>query len=182
MQKGEPIESEKNSPILPLIVEKRKIKKFRKPYFLLGWKESVGLPHLGISQIIAKVDSGARTSVIHAENINVFKKNRKWMVSFNVKYKIDNMTKSIICQSPIIDKRKVYDSGGHTENRVFINTALKIGERVLSADFSLSDRSSMRYSMLLGRMALCNGYVIVPNKAFLSGIPISLNNYAVESK
>jgi hypothetical protein len=135
----------------------------------IGWREWVCLPDLAIPGIKAKIDTGARTSSIHASDIEVVKKKQKRYVRFTVFPLYNNRDISIECQSEIIDERKVTDSGGKSEIRYFIKTDLVIGERRWEIDVTLTNRENMRFRMLLGREALAGKVIIDPRKQYLAG-------------
>jgi hypothetical protein len=135
----------------------------------IGWREWVCLPDLTIPGIKAKIDTGARTSSIHASNIEVVKKGKKRYAKFIVYPLYNNRTVFIDCLSEIIDEKRVTDSGGKSEMRYFIETDLVMGERRWKIDVSLTCRKKMRFRMLLGREALAGKVIIDPRKQYLSG-------------
>ncbi|WP_108835759.1 30S ribosomal protein S6--L-glutamate ligase [Tateyamaria sp. Alg231-49] len=119
-----------------------------------GWEEWVALPDLGLPALKAKIDTGARTSALHANNIEVFGPASKPKVRFNV-FPVAGMdTVDITCSAPIKDRREVTSSNGETELRYVIETPLAVGGQVWPIEVTLTDRSSMSARMLLGRQAL----------------------------
>ncbi len=134
----------------------------------IGWREWVSLPSLAIPGIKAKIDTGARTSSIHASRIEIEKKRGKRYARFTVYPLTSNRNISIDCFTEIIDEKKVTDSGGRSEMRYFIRTDLVIGERRWKIDVSLSNRDKMRFRLLLGREALAGKVVIDPKKQYLT--------------
>lgn len=135
---------------------------------VLGWREWVALPEFGIERIKAKVDTGARTSALHAFNLQVFEQDGQRMVRFKM-HPIQNRTDEVIeCVAKVVDERDVTDSGGHTEKRLVIKTTVLIGNDKRRVEMTLTDRDNMLFRMLLGRTAVRPHYVIDPNKSFLT--------------
>ena len=134
---------------------------------LLGWREWVALPELGLPRIKAKVDTGARTSSLHAEDISVKKLKSGSQVRFyTVSGGGDN--DRILCEAMLLDERQVSDSGGHRERRFFIQTILSIKNREWPIELSLTDRNSMRFPMLVGRQAMAHRFMTVPHRSYLT--------------
>lgn len=136
----------------------------------VGWREWVSLPDLGLPAIKAKVDTGARTSAIHASNIERFRhENGDDWVSFTVYpiQRITNITRQ--CKAPLVDIRKVTDSGGHSEERFFITTNLVIGDQTRMVEITLAQRTDMLFRMLLGRTTLVPGIVVNPQRSYSLG-------------
>lgn len=135
---------------------------------LVGWREWVALPDLGITAIKAKVDTGARTSCLHTFGISEYEKDgEKW-----VKFKIhpiqdDNKTKTE-CHAKVKDMRKVRDSGGHETLRYVIETKFVIGGLSYPIEMTLTKRDNMVFRMLLGRTAMENRLLVDPVKSFLA--------------
>ncbi|MDX2257666.1 MAG: RimK/LysX family protein [Hyphomicrobiaceae bacterium] len=122
--------------------------------FLLGWEEWVALPGLGLPAIKAKVDTGARTSALHAHLIEPFGPAHTPMVRFSV-HPIPRRTDiEVTCSAPILDRREVTSSNGDTEKRYVIVTPIEIGERCWPIEVTLTNRETMAYRMLIGRQAI----------------------------
>lgn len=134
---------------------------------LLGWREWVALPDLGITRIKAKVDTGARTSSIHAEEISLIHMKSGTRVRF---YTGSEAAAEglIYCEAPLLDIRQVSDSGGHRERRYFIETRMKIQNRYWTIELSLTDRNTMRFPMLLGRQAMAHQFMTAPHRSYLT--------------
>ncbi|MBM2291114.1 30S ribosomal protein S6--L-glutamate ligase [Sulfitobacter pseudonitzschiae] len=119
-----------------------------------GWEEWIGLPELGLPALKAKIDTGARTSALHAHDIEVFGPAAKPKVRFNV-YPVAGQTQvQVTCSAPIKDRREVTSSNGESELRYVIETTLEVAGQSWPIEVTLTDRSGMTSRMLLGRQAL----------------------------
>ncbi|MCB1838058.1 MAG: ATP-dependent zinc protease [Alcanivoracaceae bacterium] len=134
----------------------------------VGWREWAALPELDIPAIKVKVDTGARTSALHAFEVNTFERDGSEWVRFRLHPLQDNTEHECVCECPVIDRRVVSDSGGHREERVVISTQIEFGGRRWPIEMTLTDRDSMRFRMLLGRTAM-DGLVVDPSSSFLLG-------------
>ncbi len=130
----------------------------------IGWREWVALPDLGLHELKAKVDTGARSSSLHAENIETFEEEGRERVRFTAHG-------GIVCVADVHDKRTVTSSTGHSQNRYFIRTRLVIGSMSWLIDLSLSNRKRMKFGMLLGREAMRGRMIVHPDQSFLQGRP-----------
>ncbi len=135
----------------------------------LGWREYIGLPELGISRVKAKIDTGARTSCIHAFSVESFEKDGESWVRFGVHPNQKDTVTELWCEAKVVDCRPVTDSGGHTEMRYVISSKLVVGEYAFDAELTLSNRDNMRFRMLLGRTAMRNRFVVDSGKSYLQG-------------
>lgn len=135
----------------------------------LGWREWLSLPELNIPAIKAKIDTGARTSALHTFGLKTFKSRGKLKVSFGVHPLQGKNLPEIFCTAEVVDKRYVTDSGGHREERYVIKTDLLISEKLWPIEITLTDRSDMRFRMLLGREALKKMVSVYPDKSYLTG-------------
>lgn len=134
---------------------------------LLGWREWLSLPELGISAIRAKIDTGARSSALHVEMLETFEHDGTPWARFSVL--ADHGTHPQLAQAPILDRRDVTDSGGHTTHRIFIRSTLAIAGHAYPIDINLTDRHNMLFPMLLGRTALERRFVVDPGRSWLHG-------------
>jgi len=137
----------------------------------VGWREWVSLPELNLPGIKAKVDTGAKTSALHAFKIEPFTRDKQDFVRFLIHPIQKNNDLVIQCESEIIDQRQVTDSGGHKELRYVIKTNLQLGNHQWSIDMTLTNRDNMRFRMLLGRRAMKNKLIVDSAQSYLSGKP-----------
>lgn len=135
----------------------------------LGWREWVGLPDIGIKQIKAKVDTGARTSALHAFELRPYTENGRDRVEFRIHPIQKDLDTVITCNADIIDTRTVTDSGGHKEDRFVIGTTLRIGKHAWPIEMTLTSRDDMLFRMLLGRTAIKNRAQVNPARSYLVG-------------
>jgi ribosomal protein S6--L-glutamate ligase len=142
---------------------------------ILGSEEWCSFPELGIPTIKARVDSGAKTSALHAINIAPFKKEGQNWVKFDIN-PIQNNVKTIIhCEAPLVDKRVVKSSSGFREERYVIQTNLEIGNTNWNIEMTLTNRDSMGFRMLLGREAMSGRVLVDPEQQYLLGQPTTDN-------
>ncbi|MGK0297646.1 MAG: hypothetical protein ACI9XC_001259 [Gammaproteobacteria bacterium] len=137
---------------------------------ILGWREWIALPELGIPAIKAKVDTGARTSALHTFKIEPFNNNgldfvRFWLHPLRNKRDIE-----LVCEAAVIDSRIVKDSGGHTEERYVITSPVCIGSHKWNIEITLTNRENMMFKMLLGRTAIIHSKITIdPSASYLTG-------------
>jgi ribosomal protein S6--L-glutamate ligase len=139
-----------------------KIKKTLGNKLLIGRNEWCQLPNLDIPAIKAKIDTGAKTSAIHAFNIKPVMREGQKYVCFDIHPIQGNDMVLINCHAPIVDERYIMSSNGHREHRYVILTALNIGSQCWNIELTLSNRDPLRFRMLLGREALNHRILIDP--------------------
>lgn len=135
----------------------------------VGWREWVYLPDLHIDKIKAKIDTGARTSCLHAFEIDPYTEDGVEKVHFLIHplQKRDDIVDE--CNAVVVDKRMVSDSGGHREMRYVIATRMVLGPHEWDIEMTLTSRDSMLFRMLLGRTAMENRVRVDPAKSYLQG-------------
>jgi hypothetical protein len=132
---------------------------------VLGWREWLALPELGIARIKAKVDTGARSSALHASTIETLDDGRVRFSLRPLQASVDEQW----CEAELIDRRWVTDSGGHRELRPFIRTPVLLGGERWDIEISLSARHALRFRMLLGRTAIAGRFTVDPAASFVQG-------------
>ncbi|WP_187432089.1 Glutathione synthetase [Roseobacter fucihabitans] len=129
-----------------------------------GWEEWIALPDLGLPAIKAKVDTGARTSALHADDIEVFGTTKTPKVRFSIHPMPGREDVSIICSAPLVDRREITSSNGETEQRFVISTTLAVADQSWPIEITLTNRGTMSSRMLLGRQALNDHISISPTE------------------
>ncbi len=142
-------------------VEKRRKK-------ITGWREWVALPAFDIKRIKAKIDTGARTSALHASKITPFTKDGAAYVRFIVHPLQRQSRPAKTCVALVIDHRRITDSGGKSEERYVVRASLAICQTVWPVELSLTNRDQMGFRMLIGRQALRRRYVVDPARSFVT--------------
>lgn len=129
---------------------------------IIGNQEWCAFHQLKIPAILARIDSGAKTSSIQATEVELIKKNNEDWVHFVVYPLRKNSSTKVSCSAKIIDKRSIKGSFGISEERLIIKVPVTIGEDTFDIELSLANRNTMEYKMLLGREAMANRYLINP--------------------
>jgi len=136
---------------------------------VLGWREWIELPGLGVGRIKAKVDTGARTSAIHAFDVHLLRKNEQPWVRFTL-HPIQRDTKvTVRIECPILEFRRVRSSTGNLEMRPVIETTIRVTDEVYPVELTLARRDEMGFRLLLGRGAIKNRFLVHPGRSFLAG-------------
>ncbi len=147
----------------------RRIARLHKP--VIGQAEWIGLPDLGIAKIKTRIDTGARTSALHAFDIEKFHKGRWPYLRFKVYTGDTKKSRIARCEARLIDERLVKNSSGVREQRYVIKTRMVIGRHRFDCELSLADRKQMKFNMLLGRLAMHDRFLVDPDHVFLQGKP-----------
>ncbi len=134
---------------------------------IVGSLENCDLPDLGISDLEIRVDTGAKTSSLHVDNLTKFQKNGRPWLKFDIHPDAYQTEKVITCEYVLHDLRKVKSSNGESEQRYVIQTKLKLGAEEWPIQITLTDRSDMNYLMLLGREGMADRLLVDPSKTFL---------------
>ena len=135
---------------------------------IIGWREWVKLPDLGVARIKAKIDTGARTSALHAFRITPFSKYGAAYVRFVLHPLQRRKTPEVPCVALVIDQRHVTDSSGRAEERYVIRTTLKLGKSVWPVELTLTNRDQMGFRMLIGRQAVRRRSLVDPSRSFVT--------------
>lgn len=133
---------------------------------LVGWQESVRLPDLGAGPIVAKIDTGARSAALHADDIHISGRGKRMKVRFKLQRR-SGSTRRIECEMPLHDLRRVKSSNGQIELRAVIATPIEIGDHVLEAEITLTQRADMGAAMLIGRSSIKGTFLVDPSRTFL---------------
>lgn len=134
----------------------------------IGWREWIGLPELGIPTIKAKIDTGARTSALHAIQLRPFEEDGVRMIEFHVPR--PGAPRAERCRAAIVDEREIKNTSGIPERRYVVATTLILGRRHWQIELSLADREKMEFDVILGRTAIRRHRILVdPGRSFLAG-------------
>lgn len=144
-------------------------RKTRPPARTLGWREWVALPDLGVEAIKAKLDTGARTSSLHAFGMVRFEEDDRPMVRFEIHPRQRSDTGSVEVEVEVVDERWVRNSGGTRELRPVIETDIRVGDDRWTIELTLTRRDEMGFRMLLGRQALRRRAVVDPGTSYRAG-------------
>jgi hypothetical protein len=130
------------------------------PLSVIGLREWINLPQLGIVGLRAKIDTGASTSSLHASDIQPFQRDGENWVRFTA-YLGTQVQRRHRCEAPLVSVRRIKSSNGQAQNRYVIRTELALGDRLWPVEFTLACRKTMRYRVLLGSKALVTGHLLV---------------------
>lgn len=143
-----------------------KKKKQKRPVTEIGWREFVDLPDLGIRHFRAKIDTGARTSAIHATRQNILKQDGVDWVEFHVP--VPGTPRTTRCRARLVESRAIKNTSGVPEDRYVVETTLVMGGRRWPIEVSLADRENMGFDLILGRTAIRRRRILVnPGKSYL---------------
>jgi hypothetical protein len=149
--------------------KKKAGKKKAKPRGTLGWREWLTLPDLGIDRIKAKVDTGARSSSLHAYDVRRFERKGTSWIRFKVHPIQDDSRTTVEAEAPLVEMRKVRSSSGVQTLRPVIHTQVELGGDRWEIELTLVRRDMMGFRMLLGRQAVRRRYLVDPGRSFLAG-------------
>lgn len=138
---------------------------------MAGWREWVSLPDLGVDWVKAKLDTGARTSAIHAFDIEEYDRDGVPWVRFSIHPWQRSDEDQVLATCPVHDRRSVRSSSGHAEERYVVLMDVRLLDHTVTAEVTLSRRDQMGFRMLVGREALRQGFVVDPSRSYLGGRP-----------
>jgi hypothetical protein len=138
---------------------------------LAGWREWVSLPQCEVRWIKAKLDTGARSSSLHAFDLEEFERDGVPWVRFSVHPWQRSAAEAAVVERPVHDRRSVRSSSGHAEERLIVLLELGLVGRAVTAEVSLTDRDEMGFRMLVGREALRQGFLVDSGRSYLGGRP-----------
>ncbi len=137
----------------------------------IGWREWISLPEIGVDWVKAKVDTGARSSSLHAFNLEEFTKEDQPWVRFEVHPWQRSTRDASLVETPLLEWRSVRSSSGVAEKRPVVRTTVAVGGQAHEIDMSLTRRDDMGFRMLLGREAVRKRFLVNPGRSFLTGKP-----------
>lgn len=141
-----------------------------KAQHIIGWREHIGLPEFGIFDMPAKIDTGARTSALHAVDQTLFERDGARWVEFMIPLK-NRRTAQRLC-APVLEERDIKNTGGVPERRLVVRTTLVIGKRHWLVDVSLANREKMEFDLIIGRSAIRTHNLLVdPGRSYIAGRP-----------
>jgi hypothetical protein len=147
---------------------------------VIGWREDVALPDLGLPQFAAKIDTGARTSALHAVDQEIVDQNGQPWVEFTVPAVKGRGLKR--ARAPLVDERNIKNTGGVPERRLVVRTTLLIGRHRWKIEVSLANREKMEFDLILGRTAIRRrGILVDPGHSFVLGPPKGAHRAAPET-
>lgn len=146
-----------------------KRKRVASPDKIIGWREWLALPSLGVDRIKAKVDTGARSSALHAIKIKRFERDGELWVRFFVHPEQRKATGAVACEARVHDERRVKSSVGHTQKRIVIRERVELLGESFYIDLTLTNRDAMGFRMLLGREAVRRRFLVDPGRSYLAG-------------
>lgn len=134
----------------------------------VGWREWVGLPDLGVASIKAKIDTGARTSALHVTDADRFERDGRTWIRFAVHPVQRSELPRVTSEAPLVERRPVRSSSGHTEHRLVIVTTLVLGNEAWPVELTLTRRDEMGFRMLIGRQAVRRRALIDPGRSYVT--------------
>jgi hypothetical protein len=138
---------------------------------IIGWREWVSLPGLGVHTLKAKIDTGARSSALHAFGLEHFQQDGVEMVRFQVHPLQRDDRHIVTVEATLLDKRMVRSSIGHEQLRPVIETPVQVGNQIFPIELTLTSRDAMGFRMLLGRQAVRDRFLVDPGRSYLQPLP-----------
>lgn len=137
----------------------------------VGWREWIALPEWGVAALKAKIDTGARTSAIHASDLEMFERDDEEWVRFTVHPWQRNDDDPVVVEAPRVDHRTITSSSGTRSDRPVVSTPISLGGLTVQAELTLTRRDEMGFRMLIGREALRQGFLVDPVRSYLGDRP-----------
>ncbi|MFA0087369.1 ATP-dependent zinc protease [Vibrio sp. 10N.261.51.F12] len=134
---------------------------------IIGNLELCSLPELGITDLEVRIDTGAKTSSLHVDNLTRTKRDGRLYVQYDLHPDIYHLEQIVHCESLVVDSRRIKSSNGDVEQRCVISTLFRLGDREWPIEVTLTNRQDMSYMMLLGREAMNEKVYVDPSRAFL---------------
>ena len=139
---------------------------------VIGWREWVGFPELGVARIKGKIDTGARSSALHVFGIEPFRRDGRSMLRFSVAVQQRTRRVAVPAEAEQIEERTVRSSGGHEQVRPVILTSLALGGDIWPIELTLTRRDEMGFRLLVGRQAIRGRALVDPGRSFLANAPL----------
>lgn len=146
---------------------KKKSSKAQSFLAIVGWREAVSLPDFHLSRVRVKIDTGAKTSALHAEEVEYFKRNGRLFVRFKVIPHKEKSHRAKIIEAECVDRRQVRSSTGQVTRRPVVLVRVKLGGQIWEIELTLVNRDLMGFVMLLGRQALRGRFFVDSDSSFL---------------
>lgn len=143
----------------------------RRELAVAGWREWVGLPELGLEAVKAKLDTGARSSSLHADEVTMVERDGVMFAQFSVRPWQRSVGGAVRGELPLVDEREVRSSTGHVETRPVVLGNVTIVGMVIPAEITLTNRDAMGFRMLIGREALRGRLLVNSGKSYVGGRP-----------
>lgn len=144
----------------------------RKERPVIGWREWASLPDLRIPAIRVKIDTGARSSSLHATRLSTFERDGQIWVRFRFRPRVEKGVAGRWCEAPSVGTRNIRSSTGDLQRRYVIVTALRLGDETWPIEVSLADRQEMGFEMLVGRTAVRRRFLVDPGRSYLAESPL----------
>lgn len=141
--------------------------KFIEEKMIIGNLELCSLPELGIHDLEVRIDTGAKTSSLHVDNLQRFRRDGKVYVQYDLHPDIYHLEQIVHCESLVHDSRRIKSSNGDSEQRCVIQTLFRLGDKEWPIEVTLSNRQDMTYMMLLGREAMTDRVLVDPSRTFI---------------
>jgi hypothetical protein len=141
------------------------------PVWIVGWREWIALPELGIAEVKAKLDTGARSSALHVSDVERFRRGGRSMIRFVIHPAQRQALPKVVAEAELIAERRVRSSSGQLQMRPVIRTAVQMLEARWEVELTLANRTQMGFRMLLGREAIRGRFLLDPARSFLAGRP-----------